>query len=156
MVGALTNVSDDRRRAPAGRKIALHRYRSGHHAIDRVYQRQCETLLLNSLLDRLPRAACSLFIPAQYRLCAARCHARFHIHYTPTYSSWINLVERFFAALTEHQLRRGNFCSTQELERAIQAYLAQHNEHPKPIRWTKSADEILASIGRLVHRINRT
>lgn len=83
-------------------------------------------------------------------------HTRFHIHYTPTYSSWINLVERFFAALTEHQLRRGNFCSTHELERAIQAYLAQHNEQPKPIRWTKSADEILASIGRLVHRINRT
>jgi hypothetical protein len=50
MVGALTNVSDDRRRAPAGRKIALHRYRSGRHAIDCVYQRQCGTLLLNSLL----------------------------------------------------------------------------------------------------------
>jgi hypothetical protein len=50
MVGALTNVSDDRRRASAGRKIALHRYRSGRHAIDRVYQNQCETLLLNSLL----------------------------------------------------------------------------------------------------------
>src|SRR5690348_14673829 len=50
MVGAFTNVSDDRRRAPAGRKIALHRYRSGRHAIDRVYQKQCGTLLLNSLL----------------------------------------------------------------------------------------------------------
>lgn len=83
-------------------------------------------------------------------------HPRFHIHYTPTYSSWINLVERFFAALTEHQLRRGSFCSVVELERAIRAYLQQHNQSPRPIRWTKSADEIIASIGRLAMRINRT
>ena len=83
-------------------------------------------------------------------------HPRFHIHFTPTYSSWINLVERFFAALTERQLRRGSFRSVVELEQSIREYLHQHNHSPKPIRWTKSADEIIASIGRLALRINRT
>jgi transposase len=83
-------------------------------------------------------------------------HPRFHVHFTPTYSSWINLVERFFAALTERQLRRGSFRSVVELEQAIRVYLQQHNDSPKPIRWTKSADEIIASIGRLAMRINRT
>jgi len=83
-------------------------------------------------------------------------HPRFHLHFTPTYSSWLNLVERFFAALTERRLRRGSFRSTVELEQAIGRYLDQHNEKPKPIRWTKSADEIITSIGRVVSRINRT
>lgn len=83
-------------------------------------------------------------------------HPRFHIHYTPTYSSWINLVERFFATLTERQLHRGSFRSVVELERAIQAYFQHHNQSPSSIRWTKSADEIIASIDRLVSRINRT
>ena len=57
-------------------------------------------------------------------------HPRFHVHFTPTYSSWINLVERFFAALTERQLRLGSFRSVVELEQAIRDYLQQHNDSP--------------------------
>jgi transposase len=83
-------------------------------------------------------------------------HPRFHCHFTPTYSSWINLVERFFAALTEHQLRRGTHRSVPALERAIREYLDVHNEDPKPFRWTKSADAIIESVGKIVQLINRT
>lgn len=81
---------------------------------------------------------------------------RFHPHYTPTYSSWINLVERFFALLTERQIRRGVHRSTRQLELAIQEFVDNHNENPKPIRWTKTADEILESIERLIARTNET
>jgi transposase len=73
---------------------------------------------------------------------------RWHVHFTPTSASWINQVERFFANLTEKQIRRGVFHSTRELEQAIRGYIATVNDHPKPFRWTKSADHILASIKR--------
>ncbi len=77
---------------------------------------------------------------------------RFHVHFTPTSSSWLNLVERFFAALTEKQIRRGVHRSVRELETAIKQYLAVTNESPKPFVWTKSADEILASVARFCAR----
>lgn len=83
-------------------------------------------------------------------------HPRFHCHFTPTYSSWINLVERFFASLTEHQLRRGTHRSVVALEKAIRDYLEVHNEQPKPFQWTKSADEIIESVNSVLKRINRT
>ena len=83
-------------------------------------------------------------------------HPRFTVHFTPTYSSWLNLVERFFAALTEEQLRRGTHTSVPALEKAIRDYLEYVNEHPKPFRWTKSADDIIQSVGNLTQRINRT
>ena len=81
---------------------------------------------------------------------------RFHIHFTPTSASWINMVERFFAALTEKQIRRGVHRSTKKLEQAIRAYLKLHNESPKPFCWTKSADEILASVSRFCQRTSVT
>ena len=74
---------------------------------------------------------------------------RWHIHFTPTSASWINQVERFFALLTDKQIRRGVHCSTQALEADIHAYIDAHNAEPKPFRWTKSADDILAAINRL-------
>jgi transposase len=77
---------------------------------------------------------------------------RFHVHFTPTSSSWLNLVERFFAALTEKQIRRGVHRSVRELETAIKNYLAVTNESPKPFAWTKSADEILPSVARYCAR----
>ena len=83
-------------------------------------------------------------------------HPRFHVHFTPTGSSWINLVERWFAALTEKQLRRGVHRSTRELETAIRNYIELTNAHPKPFVWTKSADEILASVARFCHRISNS
>src|SRR2546427_4127010 len=78
---------------------------------------------------------------------------RYHLHFTPTSSSWLNLVERWFAALTEKQLRRGVFRSTRDLEEAIDRYLAVTNEAPKPFVWTKTADQILNSLARFCRRI---
>jgi transposase len=73
---------------------------------------------------------------------------RWHVHLTPTSSSWINQVERFFALLTEKQIRRGVHRSVGALHDAIKAFITQHNADPKPFRWTKSASDILASIER--------
>ena len=77
---------------------------------------------------------------------------RFHLHFTPTGSSWINLVERWFALITEKQLRRGVFHSTRKLEDTIRSYIDTHNAKPKPFTWTKTADEILASVARFCKR----
>jgi len=77
---------------------------------------------------------------------------RWHVHYTPTSASWINQVERFFALLTDRALRRGVFRSVAELEKAIEDYIAATNADPKPFRWTKTADDILASIQRFCLR----
>ena len=77
---------------------------------------------------------------------------RFHIHFTPTSASWLNLVERWFGLLTEKQLRRGVHQSSAELEAAIYRYLDVTNEDPKPLVWTKTADQILASVARFCHR----
>jgi transposase len=77
---------------------------------------------------------------------------RFHLHFTPTSSSWINMVERWFGLLTERQLRRGVHRSTLALEAAIETYIAITNEQPKPFVWMKSADEILASVARFCQR----
>src|SRR5437899_7264202 len=79
---------------------------------------------------------------------------RFHVHFTPTYGSWLNLVERWFAELTTKQIRRGAHRSVSELERAIGAFLDAHNTDPQPFAWTKSADQILASIDRKSTRLN--
>lgn len=79
---------------------------------------------------------------------------RYHVHFTPTSASWLNLVERWFAALTTKQLRRGVHRSTRELHAAIKTYLATYNEQPKPFVWTKTADEILATLARFCHRIS--
>jgi transposase len=77
---------------------------------------------------------------------------RFHLHFTPTSASWLNLVERWFALLTERQLRRGVHRSTKELETAIRAYIQNHNKDPKPFVWTKTADQILESVARFCTR----
>jgi transposase len=75
-------------------------------------------------------------------------HPRFHLHFTPTYSSWLNLIERWFAKLTDEALRRASHVNTHELRLAIESYIAATNDDPKPFVWTKSADEILASLAR--------
>ena len=73
---------------------------------------------------------------------------RWHVHFTPTSASWPNPVERFFALLTQRQLRRGVHRSVGQLQDAIHAYINVTNADPKPFRWTKTADNILASIER--------
>jgi transposase len=75
-------------------------------------------------------------------------HPRFHLHFTPTSSSWLNLVERWFRELTTKRIRRGVFQSVADLIAAIEEYIAVHNAHPKPFVWTKSAEAILEKVGR--------
>lgn len=75
-------------------------------------------------------------------------HPRFVLHFTPTYASWLNQVERFFGLLTEHAIRRGSHTSIPQLRQAILDYVAAHNESGKPFKWTKTADEILEKLRR--------
>jgi transposase len=75
-------------------------------------------------------------------------HPRFHIHFTPTSASWLNMVERFFRDLTVNRLRRGVFRDVLELVTAIDDYVDHHNEHPKPFIWTASATDILEKVKR--------
>jgi transposase len=79
-------------------------------------------------------------------------HSRYHLHFTPTASSWLNQVERFFALLTARRLKRGVHRSVEELEAAVLAYVERHNAEPRPFRWTKPADRILASVGHACER----
>lgn len=75
-------------------------------------------------------------------------HPRFHMHFTPTSASWINMVERFFGLITEDRIRRGVFKSVAELEAAIMEYLDHHNADPKPFAWTASPGDILEKVAR--------
>jgi transposase len=79
-------------------------------------------------------------------------HPRFHLHFTPTYSSWLNMVERWFAKLTEDALRRGSHARTRELLDAIHQYIDATNDDPKPFVWMKTADQILAAVARFAAR----
>lgn len=75
-------------------------------------------------------------------------HPRFHLHFIPTHSSWLNLVERWFGLLTERQIKRGAHTSVVQLKDAIKKFITHNNENPKPFVWTKSADDILEKVGR--------
>ena len=81
-------------------------------------------------------------------------HPRFHMHFTPTSASWLNMVERFFRDITVERLRRGVFTSVQELVQAIDQYVAHHNINPKPFIWTKSANDILQKVIRANSRLS--
>jgi transposase len=79
-------------------------------------------------------------------------HRRFHVHFTPTSASWLNQVERWFALLSQKQLKRGTHRSTLALQTAIRKFLDMHNQQPEPFCWTKTADDILASLARFCQR----
>jgi transposase len=81
-------------------------------------------------------------------------HPRFQLHFTPTYSSWLNQVERWFAELQRRRLDRGVFCSIDELTCALEQWIKFWNENAKPFKWTKSADQIIDAIGRYCERIS--
>ncbi len=83
-------------------------------------------------------------------------HSRFHVHYTPTSSSWLNLAERLFAEVTQRCVKRGSHCSVRDLEDALLRYLDRRNENPTPFIWTADADLILGKVGRLCKRISRS
>jgi putative transposase len=81
---------------------------------------------------------------------------RWHIHFIPTYSSWLNQVERFFSLITDKAIRRGSFASVKELIAKIDHFVASHNQDCKPFQWTATADSILEKLQRLCSRINGT
>lgn len=83
-------------------------------------------------------------------------HPRFHMHFTPTSASWLNMVERFFRDLTEHRLRRGVFRNVEELITTIDSYVDQHNEQPKPFIWTAKASDILEKVKRARAALDNT
>jgi len=81
---------------------------------------------------------------------------RFHIHFTPTYSSWLNQVERWFALITNQSIRRGSFQSVGDLKRQIKTFVDNYNQHPRPFKWTATVDSILAKVERICKVINGT
>jgi len=81
---------------------------------------------------------------------------RWHMHFTPTYSSWLNQVERFFSIITDKAIRRGSFSSVRELVQKIDHFVAHYNQNCKPFTWTATADSILAKLNRLCERISGT
>ena len=83
-----------------------------------------------------------------------RRHPEYHLHFTPTYSSWLNQVERFFAEITEKRIRRGCFRSVKELEEAIREYLENHNKNSRPFVWTATAEKILERVAKVCKRIS--
>lgn len=129
-----------------GRCYGQHRAREFKRFLNEIDKAVPEGLDVHLVLDNLSTHK----TPEIKRWLAKR--PRFHVHFTPTHASWLNLVERFFGLLTEHALRRGSHCTVYQLRRAIYEYLDAHNEDPKPFKWTKTADDILASIARFAQR----
>lgn len=125
---------------------ARHRSREFRSFLDRIDAAVPADLDLHLILDNYGTHK----TPMIHRWLAKR--PRFHLHFTPTGASWINLVERWFATLTQKRIRRGSFRSTKQLKQAIQDHILLNNENPKPFVWTKTADEILASIARFCRR----
>ncbi len=125
-----------------GRCFGRHRAREFRAFLNTVENRVPDDLEVHIVMDNL----------ATHKTKATRDwfarHPRWHVHFTPTSASWINQVERFFALLTDKLLRRGVHRSTQDLEAAILGYIETVNADPKPFRWTKSADDILATSQR--------
>ena len=127
--------------------------------------RHAEFLKFLELIDQQPRAAQTQIhlvmdnygthkAPRVKRWFARRPY--YHLHFTPTSGSWLNLVERFFGKITTQRIRRGTFTSVPQLERAIHDYLDENNRHPQPYVWTASADMIFRKIEGLCNRINET
>jgi transposase len=133
-----------------GRCFNRHRAREFRKFLDTIEERVPTDLDVHLILDNYGTHK----TPLIHRWLLKR--PRFHLHFTPTGSSWINLVERWFAALTDKQLRRRSHRSTGQLKAAIEEYLEVCNENPTPFVWTKSADEILASVARFCKRISNS
>jgi transposase len=83
-------------------------------------------------------------------------HPEYRLHFTPTSSSWLNLVERFFSEITTRRIRRGSLASAMSLRRAIESYIAARNEDPKPFRWIKPADLIFRKVAEHCERTSGT
>jgi transposase len=124
-----------------------HRAREFRKFLDRIDSAVPPDLAIHLILDNYGTHKTQLI----RRWLAKR--PRYHLHFTPTGASWLNLVERWLAEITTKQIRRGAHRSTQELEAAIYRYTAETNQAPTPFIWTQTADEILASVARYCQRI---
>jgi len=123
-----------------------HRHQEFLRFLERIEEAVPEHLDIHLVMDNYGTHK----MPKVKRWFARRPH--YHVHFTPTSASWLNQVERFFGLLTEKRIRRGTFGSVRELEAAIRAYLAHHNEAPTPFTWTATADSILKKIARFCLR----
>ena len=129
-----------------GKCLPRHRARKLRRFLDLVEQNVPDDLDIHVIIDNASTHKTQLI-----RNWFAK-RPRWHAHFTPTSASWINQVEWFFGLLTDQQIRRGIHRSTKALEAAIMEYIAARNADPKPFRWTKTADDILAAIGRSCRR----
>ena len=145
-VTSLFAALETRTGAVLGECFARHRAVEFRHFLDRIDAAVPPALDVHLILDN----ASTHKTAAIKRWLAKR--PRYHVHFTPTSSSWLNMVERFFSALTTQQLQRGAHRSVAELEGAIYAYLAERNKAPKPFIWTKTADQILEHVKRFCQR----
>jgi transposase len=125
-----------------GTCMPRHRHREFLRFLKLIDQQIAEGLDLHLIVDNYATHK----TPAVKRWLKA--HPRFHLHFTPTSASWLNMVERFFAEITRNRIRRGAFKSVAELKAAIMQYLENHNADPKPFVWTKSASQILEKVAR--------
>ena len=125
-----------------GTCMPRHRHREFLRFLKLIDQQIAEGLDLHLIVDNYATHK----TPAVKRWLKA--HPRFHLHFTPTSASWLNMVERFFAEITRNRIRRGAFKSVAELKAAIMQYLENHNADPKPFVWTKSASQILEKVVR--------
>ena len=133
-----------------GRCHARHRSREFRKFLDVIESQAPKDLDIHLILDNYGTHK----TPAVRRWLTKR--PRFHVHFTPTGASWINQVERWFALITQQQIRRGTHRSTQALRQAITSYLATYNLNPRPFRWTRTADDILSSVARFCQRISES
>jgi transposase len=127
-----------------------HRSEEFRKFLDAIEQAVPDSLDVHLILDNYGTHK----TPMIHRWLAKR--PRFHLHFTPTSASWINMVERWFALLTEKQIRRGVFRSTRQLEQTIRNYIDTYNAEPKPFVWSKTADQILDSVARFCKRTLET
>ena len=125
-----------------GECMPRHRHREFLRFLKTIDERTLPHLDLHLIVDNYATHK----TPAVKRWLAR--HPRFHLHFTPTSGSWLNMVERFFAEITRKRIRRGVFKSVDELKQAIMDYLDSHNDRPKPYVWTKSAAEIFEKVAR--------
>ena len=125
-----------------GTCMPRHRHREFLRFLKLIDQKTAEGLDLHLIVDNYATHK----TPAVKRWLKA--HPRFHLHFTPTSASWLNMVERFFAEITRKRIRRGAFKSVAELKDAIMLYLENHNAAPKPFVWTKSVSQILEKVAR--------
>lgn len=133
-----------------GRCFAKHRSQEFRKFLDLLDQSVAEDLEVHLVLDNYATHKTEII----KRWLAKR--PRFYLHFTPTHASWLNQVERWFALLTQRQIKRGSHTSVGALINAIEDFIAASNKEPRPMNWTKSSDEILAAIARFATRTLQT